>query len=156
MKLQLFSILYLFLSLAIYAQTTDSLPKFDPTANPFDDLKTALGLATESNKRVILDIGGEWCIWCHRIDAFMQNTEEIKSLLEKNYVVLKINYSKENKNEKFLSQYPQVEGYPHFFVLDETGKLLHSQNTGELEKDKDYDRDKFVALLEKWKRIKEN
>ena len=85
----------------------------------------------------------------------MHNTEEIKSLLENHYIVLKINYSKENKNEKFLSQYPQIEGYPHFFVLDETGKLLHSQNTGELEKDKDYDRDKFIAFLEKWKFVKE-
>lgn len=155
MKRLLFSIKFIFLSLAIYAQAGDSLSKFDPTANPFDDLKISVGLAKESNKRIILDVGGEWCIWCHRIDAFMHNTEEIKSLLEKNYIVLKINYSKENKNEKFLSQYPQVEGYPHFFVLDETGKLLHSQNTGELEKDKDYDKDKFIAFLEKWKFIRE-
>ncbi len=155
MKPLLFSITFFFISFAIYAQAGDSLLKFDPTADPFEDLKTAMVLATESNKRIILDVGGEWCIWCHRIDAFMHNTEEIKSLLENNYIVLKINYSKENKNEKFLAQYPQVEGYPHFFVLDETGKLLHSQNTGELEKDKDYDKDKFVAFLEKWKFVEE-
>jgi len=75
-------------------------------------------------------------------------------LLEENFIVLKINFSKENKNENFLSQYPQVAGYPHFFVLDKDGKLLHSQNTGELEKDKDYDKDKFIAFLNKWKPVK--
>jgi hypothetical protein len=85
----------------------------------------------------------------------MHNTAEIKYLLEENYIILKVNYSKENKNEKFLSQYPAVEGYPHFFVLDSEGKLLHSQNTGELEKEKDYDMEKFVDFLNKWKSTKE-
>ena len=138
-------------TLALMAQTQDSLSKFDPTRNPFDDLKTAVDIAKQTNKRVILDVGGEWCIWCHRIDAFMHNTKEIKFLLEENYIIVKINFSKENKNEKFLSQYPLIEGYPHFFVLESDGKLLHSQNTGDLEKDKDYDKEKFVAFLNKWK-----
>ncbi len=141
-------------TISLSAQTEDSREKFDPARNPFEDLKSAVGFTTESNKRIILDVGGEWCIWCHRIDAFMNNTEEIKTLLEENYVVVKVNFSKENKNEKFLSQYPAIEGYPHFFVLDSDGKLLHSQNTGELEKDKDYDKEKFVAFLNKWKPIK--
>jgi thioredoxin-related protein len=141
-------------TISLYAQTEESREKFDPSRNPLEDLKSGVGNATESNKRIILDVGGEWCIWCHRIDAFMHNTEEIKLLLEENYVVVKVNFSKENKNEKFLSQYPEIEGYPHFFVLDIDGKLLHSQNTGELEKDKDYDKDKFVAFLEKWKLVK--
>jgi thioredoxin-related protein len=139
---------------SLLAQTEDSLQRFDPARNPDDDLKAAIELAKNTNKRIILDIGGEWCIWCHRIDAFIHNTEEIKSLLEKNFIVLKINYSKENKNEKFLSQYPEIEGYPHFFVLDNQGKLLHSQNTGELEKDKDYDKVKFIEFLNKWKPVK--
>jgi len=141
---------FLITSITILAQTESTAEKFDPTRNPFDDLKITVENAQQSNKRIILDVGGEWCIWCHRIDAFMRGTEEIKTSLEKNFIVLKINYSKENKNENFLSQYPKVEGYPHFFVLDKNGKLLHSQNTGDLEKDKDYDKEKFIEVLNKW------
>ena len=144
-------ILFLITSSTVFAQKIDSTLMFDPARNPFEDLKVAVSTATESNKRIILDVGGEWCIWCHRIDAFMHNTEEIKSLLAENFIIVKINYSKENKNEKFLSQYPAIEGYPHFFVLESDGKLLHSQNTGDLEKDKDYDKDKFLDFLNKWK-----
>lgn len=151
MKNILLIFLILISTISLSAQTEDSREKFDPSRNPFEDLKSAVGIATESNKRIILDVGGEWCIWCHRIDAFMHNTEEIKSLLEENFIIVKVNFSKENKNEKFLSQYPAIEGYPHFFVLDETGKLLHSQNTGDLEKDKDYDKDKFIEFLNTWK-----
>ena len=102
------------------------------------------------NKRIILDVGGEWCIWCHRIDAFIEQNSEIKDFLNKHFIVVKVNYSEENKNEKFLSRYPKVDGYPHFFVLDDKGKLLHSQNTGLLEKEKSYDTGKFLSFLKKW------
>lgn len=141
---------FLIASIITLAQTEEVVEKFEPTRNPFDDLKITVEKAQLLNKRILLDVGGEWCIWCHRIEAFMHGTEEIKSLLDENFIVLKINYSKENKNEKFLSQYPKVEGYPHFFILDKNGNLLHSQNTGELEKDKDYDKEKFIKFLNKW------
>jgi len=124
--------------------------KFDPTANPFTDLKKVVSEAKKSNKRILLDIGGEWCIWCHRIDQFIDQNEEIKKFLHENYVVLKINYSEENKNEKFLAQYPKVPGFPHFFVLAKNGKLLHSQDTGQLEKEKSYDAEKMLSFLREW------
>lgn len=154
MKTVFFQIIMLIFSFSMFAQTERSEKLFDPTRNPYDDLKSTIDLAQSTNKRIILDVGGEWCIWCHRIDAFIENSKDIKSLINENFVVLKINYSKENKNEKFLSQYPIIEGYPHFFVLDTDGKLLHSQNTGELEKDKDYDKEKFISFLNKWKQTK--
>ncbi len=124
--------------------------KFNPAADPFTDLKATVTEAQKVNKRIILDVGGEWCIWCHRIDAFIEQNPEIKDYIEKHFIVLKINYSEENKNEKFLSQYPKIEGYPHFFVLSKKGKLLHSQNTGLLEKEKSYDPEKFMKFLKKW------
>lgn len=142
---------FLLTSFSVLAQTETAGEKFDPAKNPTDDLKITIENAQQSDKRIILDVGGEWCIWCHRIDTFMHNTKEIKSLLNENFIILKINFSKENKNETFLSQYPAIEGYPHFFVLDKNGNLLHSQNTGDLEKDKDYDKEKFIEFLNKWK-----
>ena len=150
MKISSLVMIVLLVAAVISAQSLQENNKFDPDRNPASDLKAAVELAKSTNKKIILDVGGEWCIWCHRIDAFMHNTEEVKSLLEKYYLVVKVNYSKENKNEKFLSQYPQIEGYPHFFVLDKNGELLHSQNTGDLEKDKDYNKEKFVDFLNKW------
>ena len=91
-----------------------------------------------------------WCIWCHRLDEFFNRNKDLLNLMHKNYVVVKVNYSKENTNEKVLSNYPKIAGYPHIFVLDEKGKLLHSQNTGELELDKGYDHDKVKSFLKMW------
>ncbi len=124
--------------------------KFDPNKNPFDDLKITIIKAQETKKRILLDVGGEWCIWCHKLDAFFEANKDVTEFMNEHFVVLKINYSKENKNEKFLSQYPKIPGYPHLFVLDSDGKLLHSQDTGDLEKDGGHDRDKVLAFLKEW------
>lgn len=79
-------------------------------------MKSAIDCTQKTNKRIKLNVGGEWCIWCHRIDAFIDSQKEIKEFLNEYFILVKINYSKENKNEKFLSKFPQIPGYPHFFV----------------------------------------
>ena len=124
--------------------------KFNPARNPSRDLEEAVKEAKSSNKRIILDVGGDWCIWCYRIDYFIDNNEDIENLIKDNFIVLKINFSKENENKEFLSQYPEIPGYPHFFVLEKNGELLHSQDTGQLEEGKGYNHEKMMAFLKEW------
>ena len=123
---------------------------FDPQRNAANDLVEAISQAKAQNKRIMLDVGGEWCVWCLRMDKFMQADEQIRNIVAVDYVWVKVNYSDENKNEAFLAQYPKVKGYPHLFVLDTDGKLLQSENTGELEQDKSYSKERFVAFLQQW------
>ena len=49
-----------------------------------------------------------------------------------------------------LSKFPKINGYPHLFVLDKTGKLIHSQDTGLLETGPDHDPAKVIPFLRKW------
>ena len=67
-----------------------------------------------------------------------------------NYEVVKVNYSPENKNEKVLSQYPKIPGYPHIFVLNKNGKLIRSEDTSLLESGKGHDKNKVMAFLKEW------
>lgn len=128
--------------------------QFDPARDPVADLATAKVEAQRGGKRIILDVGGEWCPWCHLMDGFIEGDAEIRSFRDANYVWMKVNYSEDNENAAFLSQFPAVKGYPHLFVLDADGKLLHSQFTGELEADKGqkkgYDRGRFFAFMKQW------
>lgn len=127
---------------------------FDPARNPADDLATAKVEAQRGNKRIVLDVGGEWCSWCHLMDQFIEGDAEVRRLRDASYVWMKVNYSEDNENAAFLSQYPQIKGYPHLFVLDADGTLLHSQFTGELELPKEqgkgYDRERFLAFMREW------
>jgi hypothetical protein len=128
--------------------------QFDPARDPVADLATAKVEAQRGGKRIVLDVGGEWCSWCHLLDAFIEGDAEIRSFRDANYVWMKVNYSEDNENAAFLSQFPQIKGYPHLFVLDAQGTLLHSQFTGELEADKGqpkgYNRERFFAFMKEW------
>ena len=132
------------------SEASEQREKFDPKRDPEQDLKAAVAVASKSGQRIILDVGGEWCIWCRKLDKFFQDNKDVSEFLRTNYVVVKVNWSKENKNEKFLGKYPVVKGYPHLFVLESDGKLLHSQDTGELESGDHHDREKVFTFLKDW------
>jgi thiol:disulfide interchange protein len=132
------------------ATTQATEPKFDPARDADKDIKDAVAEAKRTHRRVILDVGGEWCGWCHALDKYFAAHADLKAFREKSYVWLKVNYSTENKNEKVLSRYPKIKGYPHLFVLGDDGALLHSQDTSLLEEGSSYNLDKMKAFLTKW------
>lgn len=123
---------------------------YDPARDPFADLETAVAQAQSENKHSLLIVGGDWCSWCHILEAYIDNHPNVYTALAQNFVVLKINFSEENLNEAFLGQYPEAGGYPHFYVLDATGEFLHSQDTVKLEAGDSYNEEKFIDFLLAW------
>jgi thioredoxin-related protein len=123
---------------------------YDPEADPSKDLRAAVEEARASGRRILVEVGGEWCSWCHILDRFVKEHQEIHSLWTTRFVTLKVNYSPDQPNEAFLGRYPKIEGYPHIFVLDSDGTLLHSQNTAALESGKSYSPEKMRAFLIRW------
>ena len=132
------------------AQDNEQRQKFDPARDAAQDIQNAIRESQKTGKRIILDVGGEWCSWCHKLDKFFMDNTDVAAFMNDHYIVVKVNYSKENKNEKVLSHYPAIKGYPHLFVLESDGTLLHSQDTGQLESGDHHDRDKVFAFLRQW------
>ncbi len=132
------------------ARAPAQAPKFDPARDAAQDVAAAVAQAKAARKRVLVDVGGEWCVWCHYLDAFFEHDAEARDLRDARYVVVKVNWSPENKNAALLSRWPKVPGYPHLFVLDGEGKLLRSQPTDVLEKGRGYDRNKVIAFLKRY------
>ena len=124
--------------------------KYDPARSPEQDLKNAVVEAQRTGKRILLEVGGEWCSWCHIMDKYFDDNPNLTKLRDTNFVTVKINFSKENENAKFLSQYPKIPGYPHLFVLDSDGKVLHSQGTSPLEEKQSYNLQRFTDFLKNW------
>ena len=135
---------------AAFADTRLLPHDFDPTRDPARDLEVALRIARASGRNVIVDVGGEWCSWCHIMDRLFASDTELDGLRDRNFVWLKVNYSSENKNEVFLRRWPRIDGYPHLFVLDAMGRLLQSQDTRAFETGKAYDPVAVHAFLVKW------
>ncbi|MFV0266168.1 MAG: thioredoxin family protein, partial [Draconibacterium sp.] len=125
---------------------------YNPEANAKEDIKAAVKAAAESGKHIFLQIGGNWCPWCIKFHRFTEADAEINDFIQKNFVVVKVNYDPKNKNEEVLAGlgYPQRFGFPVFVVLDDKGNRIHTQNSAFLEKDKDYDRDKVLRFFKNW------
>ena len=138
------------LAVACAAAALDLPDKFDPSRDPAKDVAAAAAAAKAQGTRVLVDVGGEWCAWCHIMDDFIAANPDVRAAVDANYVLVKVNWSRENKNEAFLSAYPRINGYPHLFVLDGDRKLVHSQETDVLEQGRGYDKTKFLAFLRKW------
>ena len=133
------------------AAATRPLPTgFDPARDPAQDLAAALRIAQATRRRVLVEVGGEWSTWSRALDRFFRAQPELKKIRDANFVSLKVNYSKENPNATFLARWPKVADYPHLFVLDADGRLLHSQPSALLEADKDYDLDAVRTFLVSW------
>ena len=124
---------------------------YDPARNPAEDLKRAIVFAQNENKRIMLELGGDWCIWCKYMDEFYGTHPDILQFRADHYVLVKVNVSQENMNEGFLSQFPAAEGYPHIYILETDGTFLYSQDTAELEDGRNsYVPEVFMAFLQKW------
>jgi|SRR6185369_2095995 len=123
---------------------------YDPSRDPAADLKAAISQAQKEHKRILLEVGGEWCVYCRLLNKTIHENQQLLSRLESNFIVLKVNFSDEVKNEAFLSRYPKIPSYPHLFVLDEDGKLLLSQTPDDFLKNDKYVADLMLAFVEKW------
>jgi thiol:disulfide interchange protein len=124
--------------------------KYDPQRNADQDIRDAVAEAQRSQRRILLEVGGEWCIWCHRLDDFFAAHPNLTSLRDKNFVTVKINFSEENPNKEVLSRYGPISAYPYIFVLDSGGKLVRSQETGVFEEGKSYDEKRLMTFLNYW------
>lgn len=126
-------------------------PLFDPARNPFADAALAMERARREQKNVLFNIGGDWCIWCHRLEAFIRDHPELAQLRDQHFVTVKVYLSDQDTvNEEFLSQLPPFDGVPHLFVYNSKGQLLCSQPTDELELDESYHYDRVKAFLTRW------
>jgi uncharacterized protein YyaL (SSP411 family) len=122
------------------------------TADPFLQVKEAAIKAQKENKNILIQAGGNWCKWCRMFHKFSHENKTIDSLLQADYVVIYVNYSKENKNEAFYKKYNNANrfGFPVFLVLNSKEELLHIQDSGYLEQGQGYSQDAVERFLRLW------
>ncbi len=136
------------------AEEKAKLPKpYNDKENAEEKIAELVKKAQAENKNIILQAGGNWCIWCLRFNQFVQTTPELKNMVDDNYLYYHLNYSPENKNAKVFAKYGnpgEKFGYPVFVVLDKNGKLIHTQDSAILEEGKGYSIEKVKAFFKEW------
>lgn len=147
-KVYLFLLLFT-LPAILFSQTKKV---YNTKADAKADIKEAIELAQQEDKHIFLQIGGNWCPWCIKFHNFIEADSELKTYLDQNYKVVKVNYDRENKQKELFEElgFPQRFGFPVFVILNGKGQLIHTQNSAYLEKDKSYDRDVVLGFFKNW------
>ena len=129
---------------------------YDREANGTTQIAAALTQAKAEHKYVLVDLGANWCVWCHRLHHILQADATVAKSLNDNFVLLLIDVNHRNgkkRNDVVNDHYgnPMAQGLPVLVVLDANGKQLTTQETGALEDGKSaHDPAKVTAFLEKW------
>ena len=124
---------------------------YDEKADGSQQIAVALEAAKKENKRVLLQFGANWCIWCHRLHNLCDTNSEISTKLHAAYVVVLIDVNK-GHNKEVDTRYgnPTRLGLPALVVLDADGKALVTQDSGKLEEGDHHDPKKVLAFLNEW------
>jgi len=134
------------------ASAYEPVIEYDPARDAAKDVAEAVAEAKSSGRLVLLEVGGEWCIWCHYLDDFLAEQSEIRAAWNSTFVAVKVNFSQENQNKELLSRFPKPLAYPVFFILDGDGKFLDKQSTGTLERGRSYGPKRFMKFIERWEK----
>jgi thioredoxin-related protein len=158
-RLVLFGFIAMFLALSANAQT--ELKKvYNEEINPMEQIDQAVIKAKADGKFVVCQVGGNWCIWCLRFADFITNDTTISKLIDENFEYIHVNYHPRKSREagkaeqaaalmKRLNQCGRF-GFPVFVILDEEGKVIHIQDSGFLEEDKSYNKEKVLQFFKNW------
>jgi len=128
---------------------------YDTHADAEAQIAAAVRRAAAEHKRVLLDFGANWCIWCRRLHATFESDPSVSAALGKGFVVVMIDVNTRNgvkRNAGVNERYgnPIHHGIPVLVVLDSDGKQLTTKDSGELEEGEGHSPAKITAFLAQW------
>ena len=124
------------------------ITSYDATRDAQADLAAARREAARSARKILVNVGGSWCGWCRVLDEAFQKNADLRSARDRYYVALHIHYGEKNRNECALRELPEAKTYPMVYVLDQTGGVLHANDTTAWQYAGGYDPARVQAFLE--------
>jgi thiol:disulfide interchange protein len=116
------------------------------------DIATALKIAAQTHKRILLDFGGNWCPDCQVLNIYFHDAVN-RPILEADFVLVDVNIGRMDANLDIAREYevPLNRGVPALAVLSDHGKLLYSQQGGEFEAMRGMASSDVTRFLLQWK-----
>lgn len=133
---------------------------YNEDINPLEQIDSALKRAKSEGKFVACQVGGNWCPWCLRFADFITSDSAINALIKENFIYIHANYNprkslgaEKQEQAKLLMKRlnnPARFGFPVIVILDENGKVIHTQDSSFLEEGKGYDKNKVERFFKSW------
>lgn len=152
---RLFLFLLFVVTLSLTAAAQQKAKKFyDESLDPIAQIDEAVAKAKAEGKFVICQFGGNWCPWCLKFGYFIEECEEIKEVIDKNFVYIHVNYTSQKDEKSQIANKRLANagrfGFPVLVILREDGSVMHIQNSSYLEEDKSYNRTRVKKFFDAW------
>ena len=127
------SITVLLIALCLSLTAHADAPVYDEAADAPAQVAQALANAKAEHKQVMIVFGANWCGDCKMLDGEFKKPA-LKALLDKNYVVVKVDVNRFNKNLDVVKPYGEVikKGIPSIVIATPANQLIYATNGGEL------------------------
>ena len=147
--------------IALMANAQTSVKKvYNEDINPIEQIDAAVMKAQSEGKFVICQVGGNWCPWCLRFADFITNDTTISKVISENFEYIHVNYNPRKsegavKSQEAATLMKRLDncgrfGFPVFVVLDESGKVIHTQDSSFLEEGQSYNQEKVLRFFKNW------
>ena len=127
------SITALLISICLSVFAHADAPVYDESADAPAQVTQALAHAKADNKQLMIVFGANWCGDCKMLDCEFKKPA-LKSLLDANYVIVKVDVNRFNKNIDVVKPYGDVikKGIPSIVIATAANQLVYATNGGEL------------------------
>jgi thioredoxin len=151
MRLSRISLIFLGIMTVVIGLRAATHPIYDENSDAGNLVKAGIAAASRTGKNVALIFGANWCSDCHALDEQMHKGK-LAEILRRNFVVVKINVGRFDKNVEFAARYgvPIKHGIPAIAILNSHGKLLYAQDQGQFANAGKMPYEPFVEFFEKW------
>jgi thiol-disulfide isomerase/thioredoxin len=139
---------------ASFDQLAKPLPlPYPEQANATADVAKARALARTQGKRLLIDLGGNWCGDC-RVLAGTMELPEVQRWLRRHYVVVMVNVGRFDRNLQVPAHYgitERLKGVPSLLVVDpRNDKLLNGGETAALASARSLSPQGLADYLARW------
>jgi thiol-disulfide isomerase/thioredoxin len=103
---------------------------YDENANADRQVGLAKARAKASGKKLLIDLGGNWCADC-RVLAGIFELPEVNAFLRKHYEVVTVDIGRLDKNQQIARRYGvnDLRGVPALLIVDpRTNELLNASH----------------------------
>jgi|SRR6516162_9500647 thioredoxin-related protein len=131
-------------------------PIYDEKADGPAAIHAALASAKRKNRRVLIQWGGNWCPWCHRLFNQFKADKDLAKVLSSEYDLVLVDIGRREKNIDVAAHYGAdviKNGIPFLTILDADGKPVINQPTEPFEKkgeEKGYESSKLMEFLKRY------
>jgi len=103
---------------------------YDEGANADAALAAAFARAQKSHKRVLIDLGGNWCVDCIVLANFLK-LPEMQRFMAAHYEVVTVDVGRFNRNLQIPARFgvtKKLEGVPALLIATPDGKLVNGKD----------------------------